>query len=85
MANTSSAKKEVRKTEKRTLINKARKTRVRNLAKAVLVSKDKDQAMENLKGFEKHGMKAVSKKVFHINTIARRISRLYAWIKKNYQ
>jgi small subunit ribosomal protein S20 len=85
MPNKSAAIKFVRKSEARNLRNKSIKTEVRNLARKVekeIEGKVKDAAMTALKVFESKGMSAVSKKVFHINTIARRISRLYARIQK---
>jgi small subunit ribosomal protein S20 len=84
MANTSSAIKAARQNEKRRLANKSKITEVRTTAKKVelqITKGSKDEAMQALKLFEKTGMKAVSKGLFHINTISRRISRLYARIK----
>ena len=87
MANTKSAIKAARQNEKRRIANKAKVTEVRTYAKKVEAQLDtgtKDDAMKALKAFEKIGMKAVSKGLFHINTISRRISRLYARIKTKF-
>lgn len=84
MANKEAAKKYLRASLKRAERNRAIRSAVRTYAKKVLVavaSGSKDAAMEALKAFEKNGMKSVTKKVFHINTIARRISRLYKRVK----
>ncbi len=87
MPNKKAAEKFIVKSEAQRVRNKSIKTQVRTLAKKVELSlKDKEpskeKSIEALKLFEKKGMSAVSKGVFHINTIARKISRLYAQIKK---
>ncbi len=85
MANKASSKKDIRQSEKRRIANKARRTFVRNCIKnveAVIAQGVKDAAFTALKVFEKQGMKAVSKGVFHKKTISRKISRLYHRIKK---
>ena len=84
MPNKKAAEKFVVKSENQKLRNKSVKSEIRTLAKKVeveILAKSKDAAMIALKLFEKKGMSAVSKGVFHINTIARKISRLYAKIK----
>lgn len=85
MANTPGAKKAIRKIERRTEVNIARRSRVRTylrkfdeavaagdpaLAKAAFV-----QAQSEL-------MRAVSKGVVHKNTGARKVSRLSAQLKR---
>jgi small subunit ribosomal protein S20 len=85
MANKASSKKDIRQSEKRRIANKARRTFVRNCIKnveAVITQGVKETAFTALKVFEKQGMKAVSKGVFHKKTISRKISRLYHRIKK---
>ena len=85
MANTSSAKKALRQNIKNRVANKSQISEVRTFAKKVeseIASANSENATLALKNFEKIGMKAVSKKLFHINTIARKISNLYASIKK---
>ena len=78
MPNKKAAEKFLIKSESQRLRNQAIRSRVRNLARKVL----QEKTMESLKLFEKNGMSAVSKGVFHINTIARKVSRLYAHVKK---
>ena len=82
MPNKTAAKKFMIKSEIQRQRNKAIKTKVRNLAKATAVAAGKEEGMKALKEFEKYGMSSVSKGVFHINTIARKISRLYARVKQ---
>ena len=88
MANTSSAKKALKQNIKARAANKSKVSEVRTYAKKVefdVKSGNIDSAKDSLKKFEKFGMMAVSKKLFHINTISRKISRLYALIKKSSQ
>ena len=86
MANTSSAKKALKQNSKARLRNKSKINEVRTYSKKVeldIKSGKIDDAMTSLKTFEKFGMKAVSKKLFHISTISRKISKLYALINKS--
>ena len=81
MANTSSAKKMARKIERRTALNKARRTRMRTYVKkvdAAIATGDQDQARAALRTAESELMKAVSKGVIHKNAGARKVSRLSA-------
>jgi small subunit ribosomal protein S20 len=85
MPNKKAAEKFMVKSEKQKLQNKSVKSEIRTLAKKVegeILLKSKESAMTALKLFEKKGMSSVSKGVFHINTIARKISRLYSKIKQ---
>jgi len=85
MANTSSAKKALRQNIKNRVANKSQISEVRTFAKKVeseIANANSENAIAALKNFEKIGMKAVSKQLFHINTVARKISKLYASIKK---
>ena len=85
MPNKKAAEKFLVKSEAQRIRNKSIKSEVRNLAKKVenfVKESSKENAMQALKMFEKRGMSSVSKGVFHINTIARKISRLYAKIKQ---
>lgn len=85
MPNKKAAEKFMVKSQAQRMRNKSIKTSVRTLAKnveACIKGSSKEKAMEALKLFEKNGMSAVSKGVFHINTIARKISRLYSKIKQ---
>jgi len=84
MANTSSAKKAVRQIERRTAVNKARRTRVRSTLRVVeeaIASGDQAAAKTALAVAEPTMMKAVGNGVFHKNTGARKISRLSQRIK----
>lgn len=84
MANTSSAKKMVRKIERRTAVNKARRSRVRTFLRKVeeaIASGDKTAANEALKKAQPELHRAVSKGVFHKSTVARKLSRLSSRIK----
>ena len=84
MANTSSAKKMARKIERRTALNKARRTRMRTYVKkvdAAIATGDQDQARAALRTAESELMKAVSKGVIHKNAGARKVSRLSARVK----
>ena len=84
MANTSSAKKNVRKMARKTAVNKSRRTLVRSTLRKVedaITAGDKAAAGEALKTAEPAMMRAVSKGVYHKNTAARKISRLSKRVK----
>lgn len=84
MANTRSAKKMVRKIEKRTAVNKARRSRMRTHIRKVeeaIEAGDKPAAESALKAAQPEIMRAAGKGVIHKNTSARKISRLSARIK----
>jgi small subunit ribosomal protein S20 len=84
MANTSSAKKMVRKIARRTEVNKARRSRVRTFVKKVeeaLAARDKKAANEALKAAQPELHRAVTKGVMNKLTVARKLSRLSARIK----
>ena len=84
MANTRSAKKMVRKIERRTEVNKARRSRVRTFVRQVeeaIASGDKTAAADALKAAQPELMRAVTKGVMHKNTSARKVSRLAAGVK----
>ena len=84
MANTSSAKKNVRKMQRKTAVNKARRSQVRTFLRRVedaLAAGDKAAATEALKAAEPVLMRAVSRGVFHKNTASRKISRLSGRVK----
>lgn len=79
MPNIASAKKRVRRTEKRTAVNHARKSRIRSITRKVeeaLQAGDKAAAQAALKAAEPEIMRGVSKGVIHKNTGARKVSRL---------
>lgn len=84
MANTASSKKRVRKTERRTEVNKARRTRIRTYLRKVeeaIASGDQKVAAEALKVAQPELMRGVSKGILHKNTAARKMSRLSARVK----
>ena len=79
MANTKSAEKAARVIERRTAINKARRTRMRSSWRTVeeaIASGDAKKAGEALRAAESETMKAVSKGVVHKNLGSRKVSRL---------
>jgi small subunit ribosomal protein S20 len=79
MPNIASAKKRVRQTAKRTLINHARKNRIRTLTRSVeeaLASGNKAGAAAALKVAEPEIMRGASKRVLHKNAGSRKVSRL---------
>jgi small subunit ribosomal protein S20 len=84
MANNASARKRIRQIAKRTDRNAARKSRMRTFIKKVeqaIASGDKTQAVEALRQAQPEVQRAVTKGVIHLNTVARKISRLSARIK----
>ncbi|WP_319533245.1 30S ribosomal protein S20 [uncultured Cohaesibacter sp.] len=84
MANTVSAKKATRKMERKTAVNKSRRTRVRGYLRAVeeaIVAEDQAAASEALRKAQSEMMRAVAKGVYHQNTASRKISRLSKRIK----
>ncbi|MBD0270778.1 MAG: 30S ribosomal protein S20 [Acetobacteraceae bacterium] len=84
MANTASARKRIRQTEKRTARNRARRSRVRTFLRKVeqaIAGGDKTQAQEAFRAAQPELHRAVTKGVFHRNTVARKLSRLSARIK----
>ncbi|GGX74757.1 30S ribosomal protein S20 [Litorimonas cladophorae] len=84
MANTSSAKKNVRKMARKTAVNKARRSSVRTFLRRVeeaITAGDKTAATAALQQAEPALMRAVSKGVFHKNTASRKISRLNKRVK----
>jgi small subunit ribosomal protein S20 len=84
MANTASARKRIRQTERRTERNAARKSRMRTFVKkveAALASGNKATAAEALRAAQPEMQRAAGKGVTHSNTVARKISRLSARIK----
>jgi small subunit ribosomal protein S20 len=79
MPNIASAKKRVRQNAKRTLLNHARKSRIRTFTRKVeeaISSGDKKAALEALKVAEPEIMRGATKGVVHKNTASRKISRL---------
>jgi small subunit ribosomal protein S20 len=84
MANTPSARKRIRQTEKRTARNAARKSRMRTFIKkveAAIAGGDKDQATAAFRAAQPELQRAAGKGVIHANTVSRKLSRLSARIK----
>lgn len=84
MANTPQSKKRARQTERRTDINKARRSRIRTFLRKVeeaIASGNADAARDALKTAQPELMRGVTKGVVHKNTAARKISRLSARVK----
>ena len=74
-----SAEKRLRQTEKRTVINRARLSRVRTLVKKVetaIDSGDKEAAQSAFQVAQPELHRATTKGVLHKNTVARKLSRL---------
>ncbi|GGF49814.1 30S ribosomal protein S20 [Azorhizobium oxalatiphilum] len=85
MANTPSAKKAARKIERRTEVNRSRRSRVRTYLRKLedaLTAGDKDQAEAAFKAAAPELMRAVTKGVLHKNTASRKVSRLAARVRK---
>jgi small subunit ribosomal protein S20 len=79
MANTKSAKKANRVIGRRTVVNKARRTRMRSSWRTVeeaIAAGDAKKAEEALKQAESETMRAVSNGVVHKNLGSRKVSRL---------
>ena len=73
------AKKATRKIERRTAVNRARRSRMRTFVKALedaLKAGDKAAATEAFKGAQPEIMRAAQKGVIHKNTASRKVSRL---------
>jgi len=85
MANTSSAKKATRKIARRTLINKSRRTRMRNSVRQVeeaLAQGDRDAAVKAMSVAESELMRAAQRSIIHKNNASRKVSRLTHRIAK---
>ena len=79
MANTKSAQKAARVIERRTAVNKARRTRMRSSWRVVeeaIAAGDAKKAAEALRTAESETMKAVTRGVVHKNLASRKVSRL---------
>jgi small subunit ribosomal protein S20 len=84
MANTDSARKRIRQTEKREARNKARKSRVRTYVRKLeeaIASGDKAAAQEAFRAAQPEMQRAVTKGTLHANTVSRKISRMSARVK----
>ncbi len=84
MANTSSAKKAARQTEKRTAVNRIRRSRVRSFLRKVeeaIASGNRDVATMSLREAESELMRAAGKGVVEKKAASRKVSRLTARIR----
>ena len=85
MANTPGAKKAIRKIERRTEVNTARRSRVRTFVRKLeeaLAKGDAEAAKLAFVVAQSELMRAVGKGVLHKNTGSRKVSRLAARVKK---
>jgi small subunit ribosomal protein S20 len=79
MANTSSARRAVRKIARRTEINKARRSQMRGFVRRVeeaIAAGDRGKAVAALKAAEPVIMRSAQKGIVHRNAASRKISRL---------
>ncbi|SFK00993.1 30S ribosomal protein S20 [Methylocapsa palsarum] len=79
MANTASAKKAVRKIERRTSVNRSRRSQMRTYVRKVeeaIASGDPAAAAAALHAAEPLMMRAAQKGIIHKNTASRKVSRL---------
>ncbi len=84
MANTSSAKKAIRQQERRTAVNKNRRSRMRTTVKkveAAIAEGNQVAASEALRAAQPELMSNAQKGILHKKTASRKISRLSARIK----
>jgi small subunit ribosomal protein S20 len=85
MANTQSAKKALRGSERKNEINSARKNRIRTFIRKVddaIKISDEKVARQALKDLESEIMRGVTKKIIKLNTASRKLKRLSASIRK---
>ena len=79
MAHHRSAKKRIRQTEKRTVVNRSRMSRIKTFVRKVedaLAKGDVDSARVAIREAEPEIRRGVTKGVLHLNTASRKISRL---------
>ncbi|HUI21570.1 MAG TPA: 30S ribosomal protein S20 [Methylocella sp.] len=79
MANTPSAKKAVRKIERRAAVNRSRRSQMRTYVRKVeeaISAGDHNAAAAALRAAEPLVMRAAQKGIVHPNTAARKVSRL---------
>jgi small subunit ribosomal protein S20 len=84
MANTEQSKKRVRQTERRTEVNKARRSRIRTFLRKVeeaLAAGNGEAAKTALLAAQPELDRGVSKGIMHKNTVARKLSRLTSRVK----
>ena len=84
MANHAQAKKRIRQIERRTGANSIRRTRVRTFIRKVeeaIESGNQADAVAALQAAQPEMARGAQKRIFHKNTMSRKISRLSARIK----
>lgn len=84
MAHHKSAKKRIRRNERRADVNGDRRNRTRTFVKNVelaIASGDKTAAQDALRAAQPELAKGANRGVFHANTVARKMSRLSARVK----
>jgi small subunit ribosomal protein S20 len=84
MANSASASKRIRQIERRTAVNKSRKSRVRGFIRRVeeaITSGDQAVALNALRAAQPEIVRGANKGILHANTASRKISRLHHRIK----
>jgi small subunit ribosomal protein S20 len=84
MANIASAQKRIRQTLKRTMRNKARKSRVHSAIRKVeeaVAAGNKDAALAAFRAAQPELQRAAGKGVLKANAVSRKISRLSARVK----
>ena len=84
MANTPQSKKRARQIERRTEVNKARRSRIRTYLRKVeeaIAGGNADAARAALQAAQPELMRGVTKGVYHKNTASRKISRLASRVK----
>ncbi len=84
MANSPQARKRARQIERRTAVNKSRRSRIKTFIRRVeeaITGGDQSKAAEALKSAQPEIMRGVTKGVWHKNTASRKISRLSSRVK----
>jgi small subunit ribosomal protein S20 len=84
MANTSAAKKAIRVSEAKREVNNARRNRIRTFIRKVddaVTAGDEAKAREAFKALEPEIMRGVTKKIYKLNTAARKLTRLASKIR----
>ena len=84
MANTPQSKKRARQIERRTDINKARRSRIRTYVRKVeeaIASGNAEAAAEAFKAAQPELARGVTKGIMHKNTVSRKISRLSSRVR----
>ncbi|MGM0584789.1 MAG: 30S ribosomal protein S20 [Pseudomonadota bacterium] len=84
MANNPGARKRIRQTERRTAVNKTRRSRIRTFIRKVeeaIASGDQEKAAAALREAQPEIMRGVTKGVLHKNTASRKVSRLTQRVK----